>query len=40
MEILIAGLIVFLGTHSISIFNAPWRDQVAARLGKQKWQEK
>jgi uncharacterized membrane protein len=38
MEILIAGLIVFLGAHSISIVNAPWRDQVAARLGDQKWQ--
>jgi uncharacterized membrane protein len=37
MGILIAGLILFLGTHSISIVNASWRDQMAARLGEWPW---
>jgi uncharacterized membrane protein len=33
MIYLIAGLIVFLGVHSISIFAPHWRDATAARLG-------
>ena len=33
MSVLIAGLLLFLGVHSVSIVNAPWRDRVAARLG-------
>ena len=28
MSVLIAGLLLFLGVHSVSIVNAPWRDRV------------
>jgi uncharacterized membrane protein len=38
MVILIAGLILFLGTHSVSIFAAGWRGRMVARMGEQKWQ--
>lgn len=38
MEILLAGLVLFLGVHSVSIFNQPFRDRVAAHLGKTTWQ--
>ena len=38
MVILLAGLLLFLGVHSISIVGAPWRDRAAARLGEQVWQ--
>ena len=38
MTALIAGLILFLGTHSISIFAAGWRDRVAASIGEKAWQ--
>lgn len=38
MEIFLAGLVLFLGVHSISIFNQPFRDRVAARLGENTWQ--
>jgi uncharacterized membrane protein len=38
MEMMLFGLVLFLGTHSISIVNAPWRDRVAARLGEFSWQ--
>ena len=38
MSVLIAGLLLFLGVHSVSIINAPWRDRVAARLGERTWQ--
>lgn len=34
---LIAGLIVFLGVHSVSIVARPWRDAMAARLGEERW---
>lgn len=37
MEILLLGLVLFLGTHSISIVNAAWRDRVAARIGEIPW---
>lgn len=37
MEILTAGLILFLGIHSISIFNPAFRDRMAARLGEDPW---
>jgi len=33
MTLLIIGLIVFLGTHSISIVAPTWRDQMASKLG-------
>lgn len=38
MIILIAGLVLFLGAHSISIVAAGWRNRTAARLGEQPWQ--
>ncbi|MEA3639225.1 MAG: NnrU family protein [Lamprobacter sp.] len=34
---LILGLILFLGVHSVSIIDANWRDQMAARLGPVAW---
>jgi len=33
MTLLIVGLVIFLGTHSISIVANEWRDQMAAKLG-------
>ena len=33
MVLLIAGLVVFLGVHSLRIFAEPWRDAQIARLG-------
>lgn len=38
MTILLAGLILFLGVHSISIVKEPLRDRAAVRLGEQTWQ--
>ena len=38
MSILILGLILFLGIHSVSIVNARWRDGMAARMGEMRWQ--
>lgn len=38
MLTLVAGLIIFLGIHSISIANEPLRDRLAARLGVIGWQ--
>ncbi len=38
MLILIIGLILFFGSHSVSIVNEPWRNRMAARLGEQRWQ--
>lgn len=35
--VLIAGLILFFGTHSVSIVNSSWRDRVAARIGEGPW---
>lgn len=37
MTTLVLGLILFLGVHSISIVNEPWRDRMAARLGEFPW---
>lgn len=37
MTILIFGLILFLGIHSVSIFANGWRDRMAARLGEWPW---
>lgn len=34
---LIIGLFIFLGVHSISIINEPWRNKVADRLGTWTW---
>jgi len=38
MDILIAGLIIFFATHSISIINEPWRNRMVQRIGKIPWQ--
>lgn len=37
MLLLILGLVLFLGTHSVAIFAADWREQVIARAGKWSW---
>jgi uncharacterized membrane protein len=37
MTILIVGLIIFLGIHSISIFAPALRDGIAARIGAMPW---
>jgi uncharacterized membrane protein len=37
MSQLIAGLIIFLGVHSVSIVNEPWRDTMADRLRVWTW---
>lgn len=37
MAILIAGLIMFLGPHSIRIVADQWREAHIARLGKMRW---
>lgn len=38
MEILILGLFLFLGTHSISMLKPRWREMMVARLGLPAWQ--
>ena len=38
MGMLIAGLVLFLGIHSVSIINATWRDRMVARIGLIAWQ--
>lgn len=38
MSILIVGLVLFLGTHSLAIVAPDWRDRVALRLGERRWQ--
>ncbi len=37
MFLLILGLVLFLGIHSISIVATGWRDAQAARLGENAW---
>jgi uncharacterized membrane protein len=37
MSQLLVGIIIFLGVHSISIVNEPWRDRMADRLGVWTW---
>jgi uncharacterized membrane protein len=34
---LIAGLVLFLGVHSVSIVSARWRDALVERLGAAAW---
>jgi uncharacterized membrane protein len=38
MTLLIIGLVLFLGIHSVSIINAAWRDRMATRIGTLTWQ--
>ena len=37
MNLLVAGLVLFLGVHSISIVAAQWRDRTAQRIGRTAW---
>jgi uncharacterized membrane protein len=37
MALLIFGLVLFLGVHSVGIVAPRWRDQMAARLGGLPW---
>ena len=37
MSILIAGLILFLGVHSVSIVGSSWRAQVIEKIGEMPW---
>jgi uncharacterized membrane protein len=37
MSLLILGLVVFLGIHSVSIFAPAWRDAQVARRGEMPW---
>ncbi|THF56548.1 NnrU family protein [Pseudothauera rhizosphaerae] len=37
MTLLILGLVLFLGTHSVRIVADPWRTRQFARLGELKW---
>jgi uncharacterized membrane protein len=37
MVILVLGLVLFIGAHSIRMVAAPWRDAQIARFGKQGW---
>jgi uncharacterized membrane protein len=37
MTLLLIGLLLFLGVHSVSIVAPRWRDAMAARIGEQPW---
>lgn len=37
MTLLILGLVLFLGVHSVSIIAPAWRDVTAARIGLGRW---
>jgi len=37
MLLLIVGLILFLGAHSLRIFAEPWRNRQRERLGAMRW---
>lgn len=37
MTTFLAGLAVFLGVHSISVFNRQWRDAMVRNLGELPW---
>ncbi|TAN03774.1 MAG: NnrU family protein [Rhodanobacteraceae bacterium] len=37
MPILILGLVIFLGTHSVRIFADGWRTRMIARIGLKPW---
>ena len=37
MPILILGLLIFLGIHSLRIFANDWRSRLVARLGAKRW---
>ena len=37
MTLLICGLILFIGIHSVSIFADQWRNEQVAKLGVKTW---
>lgn len=37
MSVLIIGLLIFLGAHSVRIFAEDWRGERVARLGLYGW---
>lgn len=37
MLVLVLGLLIFLGVHSLRVFAAGWRDRQRARLGEMPW---
>jgi uncharacterized membrane protein len=37
MEVLLFGLLLFFGTHSVRIFADGWRSRQIARLGENRW---
>ena len=37
MKMLIAGLVIFLGVHSLRMFAEDWRHRMRTRLGKGSW---
>lgn len=37
MTLLLLGLVLFLGMHSVRIFADPWRGAMVARLGEMGW---
>ncbi len=37
MSVLILGLLIFLGIHSLRIFAHDWRNRQVARLGEKRW---
>ncbi|MCU0758271.1 MAG: NnrU family protein [Steroidobacteraceae bacterium] len=37
MTLLVLGLLLFLGAHSVSIVAPAWRDGMVARLGEKPW---
>jgi len=38
MNMLLLGLVLFIGVHSVSIVNDPWRNRMAVRMGEWSWQ--
>lgn len=38
MEILLLGIVAFVGIHSVSIINPGWRDHMVSRMGLLPWQ--
>ncbi|HXZ06976.1 MAG TPA: NnrU family protein, partial [Paraburkholderia sp.] len=37
MAVLIVGLVIFLGIHSVRVLAGPWREAQIARLGEKGW---
>ena len=37
MGVLLLGLVLFIGVHSVSIVNPGWRERMVARLGEGQW---